>query len=75
MILEFPGYTLRDYALELEKEFQVSLTTARICQILKEHEFNRKVVASVCKVRGLMSRCKKKLKSETLFFGLTGFES
>lgn len=46
MVLEYPGYALKKYAEELEKEFGVSLTAGRICQILKEHDYNRKVVAS-----------------------------
>lgn len=74
MVLEYPGYTLKKYAEELEKEFGVSLTPGRICQILKEHEYNRKQVTPQDDVNA-NRRWRKKRKSEIPFFVPLGFES
>jgi len=48
MVLECPDSTLKEYAMALETQYDVSLTEARLCQVLKDSDFNRKVVVSAC---------------------------
>jgi len=45
MVLEVPDPLLKEYASELEAQFGVDLQESRICQILKELDISRKIVA------------------------------
>ena len=45
MVLKVPDALLKEYASELEARFGVDLQESRICQILKELDISRKIVA------------------------------